>query len=913
MDNSDTHTIWQSDLSADSGNANARYSHLTKEVDMFDKSSLRKRGGAAREIQSTDIQSTDVSLPSPTLYSDAPQPKVIRRKSGQRTSTAFGADSASKSSYRFPHSPDTIGRKPLSAIDDNDSIDSFPHPTSPSAPRPSTFWPTTMQNYSSIPQSRGKENELDTGEPSRPRVPPQSLFLNNFGDHGPATYSPYPPIGPSQTSHRDQLKGLTFELNNDSRSDLVSLPDVPLIRSTPATRKRPHEHAEEDTVVPTSGPRERFTRWITRSKEPADGSPEREAKRLKADKKEKKQSIKETLREQEDYFKKELAKLDAEEAAPPEVREIEHRRREIFFEADDGKYSYQKATQTHVTSLGELVMTVRVRIMQDGEISHDSTRQYHGPQQVIAELSSSKIDAYLQSHYEDALNMEFRKIDAEIASESLSIREKLTPQPALASSSSTDAAPPERVLVQLPAEERIRLDGLRDEKYAAATKKVEGANKDFLDKYGSKPLDGQLLEELHWVEGKDSASREIAGRVGGSEKKLKANAESLESNATEIRSLLQGIRDITHPPADGASSSYDLFAPRQGQATGHLTVDNFAERLTKLTVDYMNTPHARLSDDFYKNLRTLAANVHSLTSLEKADRIKIGDQVLALGKLVYKRQILKDEPIEHYEKILRYEVGYYGKRLKNEEELLQHLKAESEVAGELGRAEEELNRAAKDAERYYRGAGKTDLRPPIDTSERERLDTSLDTLRNPESDSRQLREAIDYLSSFLHKDRKRPTALQISLEKYEIAQTNVAQAKAKYEQTKAEKEYLQKAVEYAKGRDDSNDALDLKRREAIIEHDKAVISNSMARAQDIMKHIQALELEAAKTRNSLRVELEKARFKLSNLKASHVIHQQYMMQAAIMAFGAGGQQAVVTALGRDFGSGYNAGVQGILR
>jgi hypothetical protein len=557
-------------------------------------------------------------------------------------------------------------------------------------------------------------------------------------------------------------------------------------------------------------------------------------------------------------------------------------------------YTYERTTQAYIDSLGTHTLETTIKVKKDDSDPVEITTKYSGEAFAIARQCCLKMDGFIQNNYHDALEQAKLKIE-----------EEMVPKYA-----ELGAAP--------DPEARANLDAERNNKIAEAEKKAGASRRKFLDKYGGRHMDAELLEELQWVQGMEAAVRDVKGRIAGSEDRLNTSAEELQKITTDINDKIQEIKRMipsssatpaeSHALAGSSNTSSPEAAPHSHDT---LTLENFDKKIK----DYMSDTGRELSDAIYKQITSLSTDESTYPeNVGLEDRLKIRKALLDIALQLVKRRYKLDEPIDMLEKWERYSATHYGKRLMYERQLVDHLETIAKAAGEHATALHQESELVKEVDRYYRAAGKANLHPTSSGPHSAEFESTLEKLQDETTDqterNRHFRNLVNLYPQI--RDTLKSNSLQISLEKLETAHLYTAETHGKLEEAKELKGKIEKLVELEKGRDDASDALDLKKVDAIKETDKTTLQHARTLELEMVKHFYARKLEDQKALNKEEEEIRQYLINLDKAYVAHKIQQKRLITMYWLALFGAGDQAGLVAMRTETSSEFNS-LMGLFR
>jgi hypothetical protein len=625
--------------------------------------------------------------------------------------------------------------------------------------------------------------------------------------------------------------------------------------------------------------------------------------------------FKKALEQLRNKYREQLEEVQAKKEAERSTQQVFIKGDKQFLTTGDG-YAYEKITKAYIDmTTGTHTTEITVKVKKDDGAPVETTIPYSGEASAIARLCSEKLDGFIQNNYHDVLAQAKLKIEEETVQAELKIEEEMAPQ-YVALGSTPDLAA--RADLDTQRDQKMAdLDTERNTKMAEAEKKADAALRKFLEKYGGRRMDAELLEELQWVQGMDAAARDAKGRKAFSEKKLETNAEEMQRITSEISDKIQEIQRIlpsfsatssgNHALAD---SSHTSSSEASRLSHGSLTLENFEKKLEA----YLNNHSRGLSDPFYKEILLLTTDKSQYPeSLGSEDKQKIRKMLLDIGLKLVERQYKLDEPLEMLERWERYTASHYGKRLMYERQLIDHLETVVKVAGEHAKAVYQESELVKEAEMYFRAAARrveihpvspgplsSDLLAQLESIQKKAQDETLDqTERIRHIDefvnvSLQIRDTLNIDAL----DFTAAKSLQKALEKLEKARLKSTETKGTYEQANALTEKLQKLIDLEKGRDDADDALDMNKVKAIKESDKTSLQHLRALELEMVKHFYALRLEDHKALNKEEDVIQHFLVALDKIEIGNEIQQKRIKTMYWLALFGSGDQAALMAMGR---------------
>jgi hypothetical protein len=547
---------------------------------------------------------------------------------------------------------------------------------------------------------------------------------------------------------------------------------------------------------------------------------------------------------------------------------------------EDGS-TYEKTTRSYIEiTTGNHTTEITIQVKKDNGVPIERTTKYSGEASAIARLCNSKLDAFIQNNYHDALAQAKRKIEVE-----MSLR-----------------------YAALGPTARASLEIERQQKIAEVEQKAGAALRNFLDKYGGRYMNSELLEELQWVEGTEACARDIQGRIEDSENKLQTSPEELQKITAEISNKIQEMKRLLPSSSAAPSENHALSGTSNTSSSeashlsqDRLTLENFEQKIEA----YMRNPTSGgLSDNIYKEILSLATDKRPYEGMSNEDKQKICKTLLDIGKKLADRQIKLDEPVEMLERWERYKASHYGRRLMYERQLVDHLEIVAKAASEHATAIYQEKELIKEVDRYYKIAGKGSLHPVPSGIHATELSAQF------ESTLAKLHEASDQAEQQQHiaklvdlsrqvRETLQPNSLQISLEKLEKAHFYTLEKQQRYEHVKIVADKIQKLIELEKGRDDANDALELDKVNAIKETDKATLQYLRSWQQELVKHFYHVKDENHKALNKEEEEIRQFLIHLEKIDIGNQVQQKRMATMYWLSFFGSGDQAALVSLGRE--------------
>jgi hypothetical protein len=589
-------------------------------------------------------------------------------------------------------------------------------------------------------------------------------------------------------------------------------------------------------------------------------------------------ALDEQLAEAQKELDEVLVKRAALDRTGLKLSDDEHTKQSVT--TSDG-YTYEKAVQTYLTSAG--IPTAAITIKVNGILVRPGPKEYRGADFAIALKCSSIVDNIVQNKYHDVLSQA-----------KLQVEEEMKPKYA-----GLDTMPD-------ADSRRASLDGERDGKIAEAEKKASTALKKFLNKYGGRDMDAQLLEELQWVRGSDAADREFSSRSKNAEEKIIGSMEDLENIKKAIDDKIQEIRRIIPSPSAHLSERHGLAEPGSAsdEAASLFSLENFDVKIK----EYMKHPIMERADNIYKQILSLASDERRYPEgLGGEEKKKIHRLLLEIGIKLADREKKMEEPFDSMEKRLRYSFAHYGKRLVYEKQLLDHMDRMAEAEKEHTTAVERQTYLLEQARKFYKGAGRTDLSPAFTSSSFHSFESALTQIQ-AETDQARLEQHIKKLSEQYSqiKDALKDKQLEKALEDLEKASLHVSETKGRYDELKVEKEKIEKMVEREKGQDDSGDAFMLDKIKEIKESDKVALQHLRNMELEIMKNFFSRKLEDQKAIIRKEEELHHFMISIKNGKLRHVMYKQHIKTMYWLALYGAGDQAALTVMGREAGGEFAA-------
>ncbi|HTK06184.1 MAG TPA: hypothetical protein VL485_03365 [Ktedonobacteraceae bacterium] len=598
--------------------------------------------------------------------------------------------------------------------------------------------------------------------------------------------------------------------------------------------------------------------------------------------------IEASMDQQRKEYQKKLTEMQAKRVALEQSgQEIPDGTSKLSLTTGDN-YTYERSMRTYIDSSGVYTAEITINIKKDDGAPVEATAKYSGEASSIARMCNAKMDGFIQNNYHDVLAQAKRKIEEEMAPQYTAL------------GATPDAAA------------RDSLDAKRDQKIAEAEKKASASLRKFLDKYGNRSMDVELLEELQWVQGIEAAARDIKSRAIGAENKLNANAEALQEITTEINDKIQEIKQIIPSSSTPHTESRERAGSSRASSSeaSHLehdtiTLENFDKKIEAYLHDHSNSG---LSDTIYKEIVSLATDESKYPeNIGAEDRLKIRKALLDTGLNLVKRQYKLEEPSDMLEVWQRYTASHYGKRLVYERQLVDHFEAVAREAGEHARAIHQENELIKEVDKHYKAAGNTDL-PPIVGDHYAAIKSSLEQLQDKTIDQTEREQHINNLVELYPQIQatKGSNDLQISLKKLEEAHLYAAETKGKYEQAKTFTDKLQRLIEQEKGRDDVNDMIELSKTNAIKKIDETSLQHARAMELEMVKHFYARKLEDHKLLNKEEDELRHYLISLDKAEIANKIQQKRLITMYWLSLFGSGDQAALMALGRESGAEFNS-------
>jgi hypothetical protein len=567
-------------------------------------------------------------------------------------------------------------------------------------------------------------------------------------------------------------------------------------------------------------------------------------------------------------------------------------------------YIYKKTAKSYIEiTTGTHTTEITIQVKTGNETPRKKTIKYSGEASSIARLCSAKLDAYIQNNYHDVLAQAKRKIEEEMAPRYA----KLGPMPYTADMAAA----------------RAKLDSEREEKINEAKEKAGADLRNFLDKYGGKHMNSELLEELHWVEGTDAASREQKEKALYAENKLKSNSKELARITVEINDKIKEIQEIKQLILSSLDTSSQTYTTDISNQTSPSDVtkpqrDPLAlENVDQKIIDYIKGPAQGLSDPIYKDINNLSTFLDNdkakYPGLDEGKIQQLRQALREAGQKLLERQIKLDEQTEMQEQWLRYTASHYGARLKLERELVDHhLVDVAKAAGEHARAVYQENELNREVERFYKIAGKGFLPPTsLDphfaelnaqfTSTMEQLSTTMTQTEQGQHSEKlfDLSKKLVDLDKQIQKTLDPKSSLQTSLEKQTTARFNTLAKVQEQEQVKALTDRLKERIKQAKERDDANDALDLAKVKAIKETDKISLQHLHNLELERVKHFYHERDEEHKVLNKEEEEIRQLLIHLEKIDVGNQIQQKRMNQMYWLASFGSGDQAALFSMGRE--------------
>jgi hypothetical protein len=562
-------------------------------------------------------------------------------------------------------------------------------------------------------------------------------------------------------------------------------------------------------------------------------------------------------------------------------------------------YSYTKIEKSYLDiTTGTPITKITIRIEGKDRTPVETKIKYSGEASSIARQCSSKLDAFIQNNYHDVVAQAKRKIEEEYAPQYTA----LGPMPYTADIAAA----------------RAKLDIEREKKFKEVKEKAGADLRKFLDKYGDRSMNSELLEELQWEKGMEAAARERKEKALDAENKLKTNSKELARITAEVNDKIKAIQEIKQlilPSHDASSHTHATDVSNQTSPAettqpqrDPLTLENVDQKIR----DYIKGPTQGLSDPIYKDIYDLYTFLDNdqgkYPGLGERKIQQLRQELQDIGRNLLERQIKLYEQTEMQEKWLRYTASHYGARLKYERQLADHLVDEAKAAGELARAtykESELN---KDVDRFYKIAGKGNLPPTsLDPHCAELINQFNSTMEqlgktNPQTEREQY---IEYSAKLVDLDKQiqkhldPKSSLRTSLEKLTIARLDTQAKVQEQEQVKALTDRLKELIKQEKERDDANDALDLAKVNAIKETDKTSLQHSRTLELERVKHFYHQMDEEHKVLNKEEEEIRQFLIHWDKIDIGNQIQHKRMDHMYWLSFFGSGDQAALFSLGRE--------------
>jgi hypothetical protein len=480
------------------------------------------------------------------------------------------------------------------------------------------------------------------------------------------------------------------------------------------------------------------------------------------------------------------------------------------------------------------------------------------------------------------------------------------------------------------------LDTELTEKFAEVEKKAGEELRKYLDNRSGKFMDTGLLDELQWMQGLEYSDRERKRKKDSAEKKRHKNPEALQRNVEEIKAKIKKMKEIislsnsarsaSDLPQAPETNSENRAQPASDLSQPPLTWENFETKIDA----YMKTPTKGLSDPIFNEITSLLADDSRYPkSLGADDKKKLHQTLLDIQHALADRHDKVNEPLEQLEKQRRYNIGHYGKRLKYERQLKDHMGIVAQKEGEYAEAVHKELVVTKETDEFFKAAARSAKKTPTlealkaandaairagDTNAvkaAEEIKAIMLTLTEENINEEKMRRIVSLRKQIpngddILKELHSSVSLEVSLEKLNQARLVTAEAKARLEETKANKAQLEKGVEQAKVRDDADDALDDKKVYTIKEADKASLQHERTLEQKRVDHFNARNLEDHKMRNKEEEEIRQFLRNLDKTEVGNEVMQERLKTMYLLALFGSGDQAALFALGRDSSSEFNS-------